>query len=355
MEEFENQTELAGRYREVLTALIGEYVVTGKPVGSQRIAGLCSERLSPATMRNVMARLEREGFLLQPHTSAGRIPTRKAYRLYVQSLVNAEQLSEDVIRNIRVCLEQQEDPGELMTKTCEILSEYTNNIGIVLSPPVSEIVMKHIEFVRLKHHRILIILVSQAGVVRQKAIQFEEELSQADLDQAARYLVDHFSGMNLIQIRKELKRLVSLERAAYDSLMRNAARLGEATLSSPLDSEKDSPDIYFGGASRLFQNLDSTEMAKLTSLLAALEEKSRLVRIISECVGCDTVGPKVTIGLENHIPGMKNWTLIASPYTFDHYSSGSVGILGPSRMEYGKTISLVASVAKLFGQVLQTR
>jgi heat-inducible transcriptional repressor len=269
--------------------------------------------------------------------------------------MDEEQLTNEEVREIRACLEKPDDPDELMNKTCEILTEFTNSIGIVLSPPVSEIIMKHIEFVRLDNRRILVILVSQAGAVRQKVINSKEKLSQSDLGQAARYLVTHFSGMNLIQIRRELTKLVSQERAACDRLIRNAARLGAATLVFPNDSSVNTPGVYYGGTSRLSQNLDPAEMEKLTSLLAALEEKSRLVRIISEFVSNEASGPKVKIGLERDIPGMKNWTLIASPYTFDSYSSGSVGILGPSRMEYSRTISLVDSVARLFGQVLQTR
>jgi heat-inducible transcriptional repressor len=214
--------------------------------------------------------------------------------------------------------------------------------------------MKHIEFVQLKHSRILIVLVSQAGVVHQKVISFEEKLSQSELDQASRYLVRHFSGMSLVEIRQRLSRLVSQERIAYDRLLRNAARLGTATLANPLIPEEETPDVFFGGASRLFQNLDPLELERLTTLLEALEEKTRLVKILSECLEEESVGPSVTIGLEKHIPGMKNWALIASSYPFDRKSSGRVGILGPSRMEYSRMICLVESVARVFGQVLRS-
>jgi len=353
MREKNTHIELSERRREILALVINEFIATGKPVGSSRISRLIRERVSPATIRHEMAELEFSGFLHQPHTSAGRVPTRRAYRFYVNSLMEAKSLSQDEIEKIRLCLGQEEDPSVLISRTCELLSEYTNNIGIVVSPPVSEIVMKHIEFVRLQNNRILVILVSQAGVVRQKLIHFEEKLSQTELDQSARYLVSHFQGMNLVQIRRKLAQLISQERAAYDRLMQNAARLGAATLVFPFSPDEDRPDVFFGGAARLFQNLDPSERAKLASLLDALEEKSRLVRIVSECMADAVSGPKVTIGLEDHIEGMRNWSLIVSPYSFDCRSTGSVGILGPSRMEYSRTISLVDSVAKMFGQVLQ--
>jgi len=345
--------ELGERPRKVLKALIREYVRVGKPVGSRRLSKIYSEKLSPATLRNVMSDLEEAGFLSQPHTSAGRVPTQRGYQFYVQSLLRARRLSEQEIDEIRRSLEEESDLSDLMKKTSQLLSAYSNSIGIVLSPPISQVIMKHIEFIKFSEGRVLVVLVGMAGLVQQRMIRVEERLTQSELDQAGKYLVENFKGSNLVEIRTGLLRLMREERALYDQLLRNVILLGSAAMVTSEKSEDEESQVYFGGTSRVIRRLENSEIDRLISLLQTFEEKNRLVRIITECLKLDRAGPTVTVGLEAHIPGMRNWSLITSAYSFDRYTNGSLAVLGPSRMEYERAIGLVDCVAGLFGDILR--
>jgi heat-inducible transcriptional repressor len=346
--------QLGERARQVLKTLIREHVRVGRPVGSRRLAKLYHEGLSPATLRNVMADLEDAGYLQQPHTSAGRIPTRRGYRFYVQSLLKARKLPETQIEEINKALEEEADPSLLMNRISQLLSALSDNIGIVLSPPVSRIVLKHIEFVRISDHRILVILVDRAGMVQQRTIELTEKLSQAELNQAGKYLVANFAGMTLIEVRAELMRLMSEEKALYDELLKNAILLGSASLSLAEERKETEPLIFLGGTSRVLRRFDISELGRIVSLFQTLEEKNRLIRIITECLKEDSLSPTVTIGLEDHVPDLRHWALVTSTYSYDENSIGSLGVLGPSRMEYDRTISLVDFVAKRFGEILRS-
>lgn len=339
------------RTRNILKLLIREFVSTGKPVGSRRLAKLDPEGMSPATIRNVVADLEELGFVTQPHTSAGRIPTSEGYRFYVDSLLETSTLSSQDLRQIAASLEKETDPGELMEKTSRILSLFSSNLGFVLAPPLSVTVLKRIEFVRIAPQRILVILVTQTGLVQHRMIQLEGDLSQADLDQAGRYLVTHFSGKTLIQIRDELLALMSEEKALYDRMLKNVVMLGSAGL-IPQDQGDSESEVYFGGTSGLIQQPELSDVNRLLVLFQTFEQKSHLVKLITRCLEADPPGPVVTIGLEDAIPGMKDWTLVSSPYLCDHQVMGSLGVIGPSRMEYERAISLVDYVAKLFGRLI---
>lgn len=349
-----DQPSLSERSKNVLRALIKEYVRSGRPIGSRLLAKLYEENLSPATLRNVMADLEEAGYLAQPHTSAGRVPTRSGYRLYVETLLGSSEFSVAELDQIRTSLEEETDPSDLMSKTSQLLSLHTNSIGFVLSPPISTVVMKHIEFVRLSNNRVMVILVSEGGLVQHKLIQIRDKLSQSALDQAGRYLIEHFSGMNLTSIRAKLLKQMSREKALYDSLLRNVVLLGCVALAGTDEIAENQQEVYLDGTSRVFHRLDEADFERLFSLLQTLEKKHRLVGIITKCLTEASEGPCVTIGLERHIPGMNNWTLITSLYRIDSQTSGSLGVLGPSRMEYERSISLVDYVAKLFGQILRS-
>ncbi len=343
---------LDARSREVLRGLVREYIHSGRPVGSRRLAKVHAEGLSPATIRNVMANLEERGFLKQPHTSAGRVPTDKGYRFYVDSLLETRKLSKKEVNRIKGSLEQETDPADLMTKTSQILSTFSDNVGFVLAPPISLAVLKHIEFVKISRERVLVILVTGAGLVQHRIIQLDEDVAQSDLDQAGRYLGTHFKGKNLFEIRDELLHLMSEEKSLYDRILKNVILLGSATLMKPETEVEEGADVYLGGAAQIIQKPEMNDINRMIALFETFEEKSRLVKIINECLKSNPEGPTVTIGLEEHIPRMHDWALVSSPYLHNHKVMGGLGILGPSRMEYARAISLVDYVAKLFGELL---
>lgn len=350
----QKQELLDQRSRRILRSIIQEYVRTGKAVGSRRLARMDREGLSAATIRNIVANLEDMGFVTQPHTSAGRIPTDKGYRFYVDSLLETKGLSTREVERIRHSLAHEADPGELMTKTSQILSALSDNVGFVLAPPLSLSTLRHIEFVGISRRRILVILVTQTGLVQHRLVHINENLGQADLDQAGRYLVRNFAGKTLLQIRDELLSLMSEEKALYDRMLKTVILLGCASLvPSDTDVSRES-EVYWGTTSRIMQKPELADVNRMIALFQAFEEKGRLLKIITECLRADAGGPTVTIGLGKHLPGMRDWALVSSPYTYDNQVVGSLGILGPARMQYAKTISLVDYVAKLFGQLLSS-
>ncbi len=341
------------RAASLLKALIREFVQTSRPVGSRRLAKIHHEDLSSATIRNVMADLEEMGFVTQPHTSAGRVPTVKGYRFYVDTLTeNHQALSDEDIDRIRSGLGSEADPDALMNKTSQLLSSLSNNVGFVLAPPMSLTVMKHLEFVKIAVRRVLVILVSQTGLVQHRLIRVEEELKQSELDQASRYLVRNFEGKTLGEVRDELIKLMSEEKALYDRMLQNVILLGSASLMREGEAGESDAEVYLGGTAKIISQPELADVNRMMTLFQTFEEKSRLVKILTECVRSDQNRPTVTIGLEKHIPGMRDLALISSPYSYAGGGAGTLGILGPSRMEYEKAICLVDYVAKLFGQVL---
>jgi heat-inducible transcriptional repressor len=352
MLEKSTSTDLNERSRSLLRALIKEHVRTGKPVGSRRLAKIDRQGLSAATIRNVMADLEEQGLVTHPHTSAGRVPTDKGYRFYVDSMLHARGLTDREEERIKQSLEKETVPEELMNKASQILSTVSSNLGFVVTPPLSQSVMKHIDFVRISTRRIMVILVTQAAQVQHRMIQLGEDLSQAELDQAAHYLVEHFEGSTLRQIRDELLKMMSEEKALYDRMLKNVLLLGSAgILQNPAEDEEDDSEVYLAGTSQIIKKPELAHISHMVILFQTFEEKSRLVRIISECLKSDGPGPIVTIGLDKHLPGMRDWALVSSPYAY-YKGTGVLGILGPSRMEYEKAVGLVDYMAKLFGKIL---
>ncbi len=350
----DSTAQLNERAQDVLKVLIQEFVQDGKPVGSRRLAKNYWEKLSSATIRNVMADLEKVGFLTQPHTSAGRVPTAKGYRFYVDSLSDTRQLTTREVDRIKQSLEQETDPGELMSKTSQVLSTLSNNVGFVLAPPISRAAMKHIKFVRIAKRRILVVLVTSSGLVQHRLIRIDQDLPQGELNQAGRYLVAHFEGRTLLEIRLELLRLMMEEKSLYDRMLQNVTLLGTASLVQYEGEENEEAEVYLGSTASMIRKPELADIKKMTVLFETFEEKSRLVKIVTECLKANSSGPTVRIGLEKHLPGMRDWALISSPYLYDQKAMGSLGILGPSRMEYDKAICLVDYVAKLFGKLLNS-
>ncbi|MBP1622677.1 MAG: heat shock repressor HrcA [Acidobacteria bacterium] len=340
------------RNREILHWVVATFIITGKPVGSRKIARNSREQLSAATVRNIMAGLEEMGYLHQPHASAGRVPTDKAYRFYVDYLLKRKNLSprdKDLInRDLRL----DDSPEHLMARTSQILSRVSKNVGIVISPPISSVALKHLQFVKLTDNRILVILVSRSGLVQNRIIHQDEDIAQVELDQAARYIVEHFKDRTLLEIRTQILKMIQQEQALYDKFMQRIITLSTQAFSDTenvLDAE-----VYLDGASNLIKTPEFSDINKMKLLFETIEQKSRLAALISRCIEGDTQEVRITIGSENALQGIEDCTLITSRYVVDEKTHGSLGILGPTRMEYARAISLVDYVARLFGRVLET-
>jgi heat-inducible transcriptional repressor len=340
------------RIREILHWVIATFIATGRPVGSRRIARHSKEQLSAATVRNIMADLEEMGYLHQPHPSAGRIPTDKAYRFYVDYLMKRRNLSsrdKDMIdRDLRV----NDSPEHMMARTSQVLSRISKNVGIVVSPPISRVALSHLQFVKLADNRILVILVSRAGLVQNRVIHYAEEITQVELDQAARYIVDHFRDRSLLEIRSQILKMIQQEQALYDKFTRQIITLSSQVFS---DTENEiGSEVYLDGASNLIKAPEFSDINRMKLLFETIEQKSRLAALISRCIEEDTEEVRITIGAENALQGIEDCTLITSRYVVDEKTHGSLGILGPTRMEYARAVSLVDYVARLFGRMLET-
>src|SRR5262245_44228363 len=228
--------QLEGRPRDILKLIIRSYVTTGEPVGSRTLAKAMDWKLSPATIRNIMADLEDEGYLAQPHTSAGRVPSEKGYRFYVDNLADSGRLSKSDERYISKMLSESESPEDVMSRASVVLSTISKNVGIVIAPPMSANVLKHIEFVDLSDGKILVIFVSTSGVVQRKMIRVGERYTQEELDKAGRYLVEKFSGKTLTDIRSELLRLMQFERSLFDRML-SLLQTWSSTLNESISSD----------------------------------------------------------------------------------------------------------------------
>jgi heat-inducible transcriptional repressor len=338
------------RAREILQWAIATFISTGRPVGSRRIARHSQEHLSAATVRNIMADLEEMGYLHQPHASAGRIPTDKGYRFYVDNILKRHEISARERVTIDKFLHQEDSAEHLMARASQVLSRVSNNVGIVVSPPISRISLQHVQFIKLAENRLLVVLVSRGGIVQSRVIRVQEDYSQLELEQAARYIIEHFKDKTLIEIKALILQMIRQERALYDKFLQRIIVLSSQTFSeSPNESET---EIYVDGASNLMKTPEFSDLNRMRALFETIEQKSRLANLISECINEDTQEVRISIGAENALPEIEDCSLITSLYVVDKSTRGSLGILGPTRMEYGRAISLVEYVARIFGHVL---
>lgn len=346
---------LDDRSREMLALLIGTHIATGEPVGSRAISKLTTEGLSPATVRNIISDLVEGGYLDQPHTSAGRVPSDKGYRFYVDNLVKQPALSSSdeaaIEQGIRS--EASESAEQLLGRASHLLSDLTESVGIVVSPSLAQDIIKHIDFVRISEGRLLVITVLRTGIVQDRLIRIDEDFSQDELNSTARYLNENFSGMSLVAIRVELLRRLSEEKALYDRYLQNALVLCQPGLT---ESEQSAPEVFVDGASNIVTKRDFNDKEKIRELLRFFEEKNRLIKILNECIAPSSpeTGQAVTvrIGAENGLPSLRGCAVITTYYGFDEQVIGSLGVVGPVRMEYARMIGVVKHVARALEQAL---
>jgi heat-inducible transcriptional repressor len=346
------------RGRFVLGEIIREHLRTGEPVGSRAVSEQCAgvSGWSSATIRNVMAELEEAGLVEQPHTSAGRVPTDKGYRYFVDHMIGDARLTKNDLDAIdRTLGDSRADAGHaqsrLMERVSHLLSELSENVGIVVSPSLSENHLQHIEFVALSDGRVLVVMVFAPNVIQNKIIRTDEPLSQDDLERTARYLNAEFSGKSLAVIRAEILRRMQAEKILYDRLLRNAVLLCERSLEG---EDAEAGDVYVDGASNILSKPDFADIARLRELFRTLEEKSRLVQILGECIAASgRGGVRVFIGRELDAPSMRACALITSPYRIGAgEAAGTIGVVGPMRIEYARTMAVVNYVARRVESVL---
>jgi heat-inducible transcriptional repressor len=334
-----NTSALDERNRDVLKSLIQLHIATGEPVGSESVARVMSRQVSSATIRNIMAELERLGYLDQPHTSAGRMPTDEGYRFYVDTLISHRPLAAPEAAAIESRLRPADSPAHVMQSASTLLSQLSHHVGFVLAPHLAQSTLRHIDLVRLPYPRILAVVVSGAGLVAHRVIELEEELTQDELQTCANYLNLNFAGMSLIAIRARLVELMQEEKALYDSLLKRAFAVGEQAFAV----EPDGSDVYLEGASNILEQPEFEDVSRMREVFRTFEEKSRLVKILNACLGD---GVRITIGRENPEPGLRTMAVVSAAYPVEGEPAWGVGVMGSTRMEYERMIALVDHVAR---------
>jgi heat-inducible transcriptional repressor len=348
------------RGRTILSAIINEHFLTGEPVGSKSVAEKFANAsgMSPATIRSVMGELEELGLLEQPHTSAGRVPTDRGYRFFVDNLLGVLSISNEDLQRIGdeyglSIGELGETPDRLMERTSQLLSVLSNNVGIVVSPSLANDRLQHIEFVNLSDNRILVVLVSAPNIVHNRIIRLNVSLTREELERTANYLNAEFVGRSLSEIRAQILKLMHEEKALFDKLLQTAVIL----CSQSIENEEDQlGEVFVDGTSNMLSKSDFADLERLRELLSTIGEKSRLIQILNECVARDASvkgNVQVVIGSENRTPSLRNCTLISAPYRIgDSSAVGTLSVLGPTRIEYARMISIVSYVARTLEKVM---
>jgi len=340
---------ISDRMRRVLEIVIEDYILTAEPVGSRTISKKSDLNLSPATIRNIMSDLEDLDLLSQPYTSAGRIPTERGLRFYVDSIIDIHELSDQEQHDIRSkYLGHLIEGPDLFKETSRILSLSSHYLGIVWTPRTSSVVLQHIEFVRLRRHVVLAILVSTTGLVHNRILEVEEDFSQSELDHLSDYLNSFLAGLTLLQVRERLLEQMRVAKNAYDRLLEQALRLGEKAFASIDDA-----DVFIEGKTNILNEPDFGSVSAMTDLFRAFEEKATMVKLLDKFMAPE--GVRIAIGSESQVQEMETCSVITSTYSCSGEVLGVLGVIGPRRMNYSRVIPLVGYTAKLLTEILETQ
>jgi heat-inducible transcriptional repressor len=335
------------RNRQILADIVRTYIETGEPVSSRAISKRFEETLSTATIRNVMVDLEEGGFLYQPHTSAGRVPTAAAYRFFAQEIASQATISAVDKEWIRREIGAGTTPAEITDRAGHVLAEVSNALGIIVSPPMGKTVIEHARMWLLPDARVVVVLISPGGNTRDKILRPSRPFTQMELDATADFLNRHYSLWTLEAIRGDLLQKLANERERYEGIVQSAL-----TLCDPAVLGDDSTrEVHVEGTAQMVGAVTFADQTQVRDLLSAIEEKHRLVTVLNACI--DTPDPvHVQIGVKGISETGENLALISAPYTRNDQVQGSLGVLGPTRMHYERAITAVAYVAQLFSEAL---
>ena len=342
-----NLGHIGPREREILTAIIETYIVSGEPVGSRTLSRQNKDGLSPATIRNVMADLVDAGFLEQPHTSAGRVPTAQAYRYYVDQISGKALISPADQNLISETLQDTVDIQQFLERTSHVLSLVSSGVGVAIAKTGQHNALEHVHFSRQGPNKVLAVVVTKSGVVHDRMMKLDRDLSQIDLDTAANYINVNFRGWTVDKLKAEIGKRIEHERSEYDQLMQN---LKELYKSGALAAGEPSRNIFVEGVANLVAKQEDRE--QLREMLKTLEEKERVAELLSAYLDTQQEAVRVVIGLEETVPEMRNFVLIGAPARVGEEMLGSLAVIGPTRMDYQHTITAVSYIAQLFDKLL---
>lgn len=341
-----NLPPIGRREQEILTAIVETFISTGEPVGSRTLVRGSSEGLSAASIRNVMADLADAGYLEQPHTSAGRVPSVEGYRYYVERLSGDVHLATEDERTIEGVFQGTTDVQDFMERTSHVLSLISHGVGVAVAAGGPKNALDHVHFQRLATGKILAVVVTRGGLVRDRVLRMTTDLAQADLDLAARFINDNFRGWIVEDVQRELQRRLEQERSEYDKLMRSVKELySSGALMADVPQE-----LFVEGTANLIAREQDTD--RLQKLLKALEEKQKIVELLSAYLDTRQEAVRVVIGLEEASPDLSNFVLIGAPARAGQEVLGRLAVIGPTRMDYQHTMSAVSYIARLFDKLL---
>ena len=329
---------LDDRARLLLKILIERYIADGQPVGSRTLSRASGLDLSPATIRNVMSDLEEIGLIASPHTSAGRVPTARGYRLFVDTMLTAQQGEMDAPALT------PDQPQKVIANAAQLLSNLSHFVGVVMAPRRSS-VFKHIEFLRLSERRLLLIIVAPDGDVQNRVLFTDTDYTASELQEASNYLNANFSGMAIEQVRSRVRHEVDRLRGEIAKLMQAAVQVGSEVMSQAQD------EVVISGERNLLAVTDfSSDMNQLRRAFDLFEQKAQLMRLLD--VSSEAEGVRIFIGGESQTVPVEDLSVVSAPYEVDGQVVGTLGVIGPTRMPYDRMIQIVDITSRLVSNAL---
>ncbi len=341
--------DLSERARRLLYTLVERYIEGGQPVGSKTLAESAGLKLSPATVRNVMADLEERGLVASPHTSAGRVPTVQGYRVFVDSIVVARSSDTELEAELRKRLGALEDPQHLVAGASRFLSSVTGMAGVVTLPRHPHEAVRRIEFVPLAESRVLVVVVTDRGEVQNRIVNLHRRFSPEELERVAAYLNRELRGRELRELREDLMAALRATRDHMDRIMRTAIEMAEQVFAAQPEGE----GFMVAGETNLMQCRDLADLSELRRLFEAFEEQREILHVLDQCL--DAHGVQIFIGEESGYQALNNCSVVTASYGADEQVLGVLAVIGPTRMDYGRVISVVDVTAKLLGAALNPR
>ena len=342
--------EPSERAQSILRALVEHYIRDGSPVGSKTLAGHSELSLSSASIRNVMADLEELGFIAAPHTSAGRIPTAKGYRFFVDTLVKSQSPVAADLPRLQHELEAEisGDAKTIAAKASSVLSSLTSLAGVVTIPRQAQIILRQVEFLPLTNRRVLAILVVNDSEVQNRILSMDRDFSESELRQASNYLNEHFAGQDMRGIRKRILEELSSTRESVNQMMIDAVSIAQQAL----DLQEEASEFVLSGRTKLMEFEELSNIDTLKQLFQAFNQQQEILRLLDRSITAD--GVQIFIGQESGYQILDECSVVAAPYGTDDQIIGVLGVIGPTRMAYERVIPIVDITAKLVGSALKS-
>ena len=353
------EARVTARQREILTAIVESYIATGEPVGSGTLARAEGTAMSAATIRNEMAELADAGLLEQPHTSSGRVPSARAFRLYVEQLSagagSVQRVSGRLPGLTRAQMESQIDLSfaglagtqALLERTSHVLATLSSGVGVAMSAVAAGDLLEHVHFSRLAERRVLAVVVTRSGVVRDRVLALDADPSLRELETAGNFLNENFRGWNIERIRAELAHRIECERNEYQSLVARVQQLWSHALPEAMHTQQ---AVFVGGVANLVGERDELR-DRLREMLSALEAKQRLVELLNAYIDTKQESVRVVFEMEEQAPEMAGLVLIAAPARLAGETLGTIGVLGSKRLNYESTMNAVSYIAQVFDRM----